>query len=79
MSTRGQEMASRSSLLAWKILWTEEPSGLLSMGSLRVGHDRSYLAAAAEGRYSFPSEVSSGLTGSCWKAGITDDCDILVY
>ena len=27
------EMATRSNILAWKILWTEEPGGLLSMGS----------------------------------------------
>ena len=32
-------MASHSSTLAWKILWTEEPGRLQSMGSLRVGHD----------------------------------------
>ena len=32
-------MASHSSTLAWKIPWTEEPGGLESMGSLRVGHD----------------------------------------
>ena len=32
-------MAAHSSTLAWKILWTEEPGGLQSMGSLRVGHD----------------------------------------
>ena len=33
-------MAPYSSTLAWKILWTEEPGGLQSMGSLRVGPDR---------------------------------------
>ena len=33
-------MAPHSSTLAWKILWTEEPGRLQSMGSLRVGHDR---------------------------------------
>jgi len=33
-------MAPRSSTLAWKIPWMEEPGGLQSMGSLRVGHDR---------------------------------------
>ena len=33
-------MAPHSSTLAWKIPWTEEPSRLQSMGSLRVGHDR---------------------------------------
>ena len=32
-------MATCSSTLAWKIPWTEEPGGLQSMGSLRVGHD----------------------------------------
>ena len=32
-------MAPQSSTLAWKILWMEEPGGLQSMGSLRVGHD----------------------------------------
>jgi len=32
-------MASHSSTLAWKIPWTEEPGGLQSMGSRRVGHD----------------------------------------
>ena len=32
-------MAPHSSTLAWKIPWTEEPGGLRSMGSLRVGHD----------------------------------------
>ena len=31
-------MAPHSSTLAWKILWMEEPGGLQSMGSLRVGH-----------------------------------------
>ena len=32
-------MATHSSILAWKIPWTEEPGGLHSMGSRRVGHD----------------------------------------
>ena len=32
-------MAPHSRTLAWKIPWTEEPGGLQSMGSLRVGHD----------------------------------------
>ena len=34
-----KEMATRSSVLAWRILGTEEPGGLLSMESHRVGHD----------------------------------------
>ena len=32
-------MATHSSVLAWRIPWTKEPSGLQSMGSQRVGHD----------------------------------------
>ena len=40
-------MATNSSTLAWKIPWMEEPGRLQSMGSLRVGHDWSDLAAAA--------------------------------
>ena len=32
-------MATHSSILAWKIPWTEEPGGLQSMGLQRVGHD----------------------------------------
>ena len=32
-------MAPHFSTLAWKIPWMEEPGGLQSMGSLRVGHD----------------------------------------
>ena len=34
-----KEMATHSSVLAWRIPWTEEPGGLPSMGSRRVGHD----------------------------------------
>ena len=32
-------MGPHSSTLAWKVPWTEEPGGLQSMGSRRVGHD----------------------------------------
>ena len=34
-----KEMATHSSIHAWKIPWTEEPGGLQSMGLQRVGHD----------------------------------------
>ena len=34
-----KEMATHSSTLDWKIPWMEEPGGLQSMGSQRVGHD----------------------------------------
>ena len=32
-------MANHSSIFAWRIPWTEEPGGLQSIGSQRVGHD----------------------------------------
>ena len=34
-----EEMATHSSILAWRILWTEESGGLQSVGSQRVRHD----------------------------------------
>ena len=34
-----KEMATHSSILAWKIAWTEEPGGLQSMGSQRIRHN----------------------------------------
>ena len=34
-----KDMAVHSSIIAWKIPWTEEPARLQSMGSQRVGHD----------------------------------------
>ena len=34
-----KEMATHSIILAWEIPWTEEPDGLQSMASQRVGHD----------------------------------------
>ena len=34
-----KETATHSSILAWRITWTEEPGGLQSTGSQRVGHD----------------------------------------
>ena len=52
-------MATHSSILAWRIPWTEEPGRLLSMGSHRVRHDWSDLACmhAWEG-YSNPLQYS---------------------
>ena len=46
-----KEMATHSSVLAWRIPGTGEPGGLPSMGSHRVGHDCSDLAAAAAAVY----------------------------
>ena len=34
-----KEVATYSSILEWRILWTEEPGGLQSLGSQRVGHN----------------------------------------
>ena len=39
LSAEDKAMAPHSSTLAWKIPWTEDPGGLQSMGSLRVGHN----------------------------------------
>ena len=42
-----KEMATHSSILAWRTPGTGEPGGLPSVGSHRVGHDRSDLAAGS--------------------------------
>ena len=49
-------LAPHSSTLAWRIPWMEEPGGLQSIGSLRVGHDWCDLAAAACIFYQYSSE-----------------------
>ena len=56
-----KEMATHSSVLAWRIPWMGEPRGLLSMGSHRVGHDWSDLAAAAATWRRGPSCIASHL------------------
>ena len=43
-----KEMATHSSVLAWRIPGTEEPGGLLSMGSQRVGHDWAHPEIASD-------------------------------
>jgi len=45
-----KEMATHSSILAWEILWTEEPGGLQSMGLQRVRHDWAHPHAHQEPR-----------------------------
>ena len=40
-------MATHSSILAWRIPWTEEPGGMLSTGSHRVGHELERLSMRA--------------------------------
>ena len=51
-----KEMATHSSILAWRIPGMGEPGGLLSMGSPRVGHDWSDLAASAFIKFCSKSE-----------------------
>ena len=61
-------MVTHSSILAWRIPWTEEPGGLQSIGSQRVGHDWSNLARTAE-------------TCLCWVAlrgGLGAEMDFLL-
>ena len=48
------EMATHSSILAWRIPWTEEPGGLQSMGLKTVGHDLS-----THHHHIYPGEVDS--------------------
>ena len=68
-------MATHSSVLAWRIPGTGEPGGLPYMGSHRVGHDRSDLAAAPATYIAciYPStvvdncEVSSRRHGCSWR------------
>ena len=62
-----REMATHSSVLAWRIPGTGEPGGLPSMGSHRVGHNWSDLAAAAAAETRWtpqPSEWWKGLSKS---------------
>jgi len=73
-----KKMATHSSVLAWRIPGTGEPGGLLSMGSHRVGHGWSDLAAAAaEGTNSRITEViplneewagRENGGNNCWRA-----------
>ena len=55
--TLEKEMATHSSVLAWRIPGTGEPGGLPSMGSHRVGHDCSDLGAAAARPFNFLLQI----------------------
>ena len=55
-----KEMATHSSVLAWRIPGMGEPGGLLSLGSHRVGHDWSDLAAAAANVH-YMTRLTAGL------------------
>ena len=71
-------MATHSSVLAGRIPGTREPGGLPSMGSHRVGHDWSDLAAAPQGWdhdseqiFSFGPKLSSLMEGGKWHYPVT--------
>ena len=64
-----KEMATHSSTLAWRIPGTGEPGGLPSLGSHRVGHDWSDLAAAAA---AYQSNIKSFHKAHKWAKRITD-------
>ena len=57
-----KEMTTHSSVLAWRIPWMEEPGGLPSMGSHRVGYDWSDLAAAAAAATRLKIRLTWGLS-----------------
>ena len=66
-------MATNSSTLAWKIPWMEEPGGLQSMGSQRVGHD--WVTSPSPSMYSVSSwslqHLSpSWITALSWRRGL---------
>ena len=68
-------VAPHSSILAWRIPGTQEPSGLLSMGSHSVGHDWSDLAAAAchsihRPRPRGPLLIPPGYLTATWHVGL---------
>ena len=68
-----KEIATHSSILAWRIPGTEEPGGLPSMRLHRVGHDWSDLAAAAAaGQSECRSIFEAGKLGqSCFQTSVT--------
>ena len=63
MTLQEKEMATHSSILAWRILWTEEPGGLLSMGLHRVGHDWSDFA----GMHELENEIATHSSILAWR------------
>ena len=65
-----KEMATHSSVLAWRIPGTAEPGGLPPMGSHRVGHDSSDLAAVAAARI-YIDRVDTSIKQNSKKGKIT--------
>ena len=64
-------VAAHSSLFAWRIPWTEEPGGLQSMGSQRVGHNWTTNTLSWEARpesYLIACSLRGTLLGKAWLA-----------
>ena len=64
-----KEMATHSSILAWRTLWTEEPGGLPSMGLHRVRHDWSDLACM----HALEKEMATCSSILAWKIPWTEE------
>ena len=64
-----KEMATHSSILDWRILWTEEPGGLLSMELNRVRHDWSDLACM----HAFQKEMATHSSILAWRIPETEE------
>ena len=64
-----KEMATHSSILANGILWTEEPGGLLSIGSYRVGHNWSDLASM----HALEEEMATHFSVLAWRIPGTEE------
>ena len=62
-------MATHSSTLAWRIPWTEEPGGLLSIGSHRDQHDRSDLACM----HTLENEMATHSSTLAWRIPWTEE------
>ena len=66
------EMATHSSILSWRIPWTEEPGRLQSMGLQRAGHNWSDLTCM----HAVPvGSVTSGYGEACWKCLWKEPCE----
>ena len=74
-----KEMATHSSVLAWRIPGTGEPGGLLSMGSHRVGHDWSDLAATTRWSASGVLKQRTKFLCLCVCYPERDSCSIWSY
>ena len=69
-------MATHSSILAWKIPWTEEPAGLQSMGSQRVGHN--WASKHARGCFHDLPGSPRSLISTCHKL-LPRSCVLIAY